>query len=157
MIKVKTANSFGVNINGCIIPKNSVYGVSIPNDKTGCKVYFYITDLQAFEKPQPHFYVYIAREGQVQFTAKKMYKRSAFGRYVNAYILDYVPYGTRVIYRRNDGRRLENIAMSSCALKTAYACSLPEGTLDNSVTIGGQAIHQLTRKKYRGFVARPED
>ena len=94
MKSINIANSYGVNIKGVHIPKYAVYGrVS--------EYTYYITDLHAFETSQSYFWCYLSK-GDSVFCKTKIQKRSKIGHSINMWILNHVPYGTRVEYPRHN-------------------------------------------------------
>lgn len=95
MQKINIANSFGVNILGVTIPKNSIYGYWLT--KSGHKLTYYVSALEDFEKSCPNITAHICYEKSA-FRLSSISKTSRFGKFLCNYALNNIPYGTRVEY-----------------------------------------------------------
>lgn len=93
--KINIANSFGVNILGVTIPKNSIYGYWLT--KSGHKLTYYVSALEDFERPCPNITAMVCYEKST-FRLSSISKKSCFGKFLCNYALNNILYGTRVEY-----------------------------------------------------------
>lgn len=95
MQNINIANSFGVNILGMHIPKNTIYGQIALKD--GHTLTYYITALEDLERPCKLITAYVCRD-KSQFRLSSISKSSRLGKMICNYALNCIPYGTRVVY-----------------------------------------------------------
>lgn len=95
MQKINIANSYGVNILGVHIPKNSIYGTWKLASGNTCT--YYITDLEDFEKMCPLITAHVCYE-KSGFKLASIKKNSSFGRFLIKFWTNNIKWGTRVEY-----------------------------------------------------------